>query len=350
MAIIIGIVCAQEPVELGFLSDKYLDEKIIWFNQIESCFAYLLYDSLDKIFIDKEVVLTNNSNAKYENLIKQMYPHIHVENFLFDYSPKPCKALKKYFPLLDDLFLEVHQQTVFQPIVQLSSNQPQIIGFECLSRFVYNKEIFSPDFVFSYAQENLKLQTYDELSLHRAILRAPNCQNYLTFVNVRPITLNNKNFETNLVSILKQCEKSPQQIVIELTEQNCIFAENLMREKCLSLKSLGFKLAIDDFGIGISNLSLVDIMRPDFIKISGKFSNDLATDPFKQKIIINVLELSASLGIKAVVENVENHQQKEILQNLGAQYAQGFLFYKPLVKNELDAILCLSNPLNNLQK
>lgn len=339
MTIIIGIVSAQEPVELGFLSNKYLDKKIIWFNQIESCFAYLLYDSLDEIFIDKDVILVNNSNAKYEKLIKQMYPHITVENLFFDYTNNTCNTLKKYFPMLDDLFLEVHHQTVFQPIMHLSDEPLQIIGFECLSRFVYNKEIYSPDFVFSYAQENLKLQAYDELSLHRAILRAPNCRDYLIFVNVRPITLNNKNFEDNLVTILKQCKKSPEQIVIELTEQNCIFAENLMREKCLILKKIGFKLAIDDFGIGISNLSLVDIMRPDFIKISGKFTSNLVSDPFKQKIISNVLELSKSLGIKTVIENVENNQQKQVLQNLGARYAQGFLFYKPLQKTNLIKVL-----------
>lgn len=324
----IGVISKQQSRNLSELS-SYKAEQIIWFCEMESCFAYLLYKDLDLIFIDN-----NSLNDKYEKLIQQMYPHIKMHKFDYSLSFEPLKC-KTYVPKLEELFLSNHHATVFQPIVKIKPDGFETIGFECLSRFTYYEQLFGPDFVFSYAQESLELQKYDELSLHRSIIRAPVIKNNLIFINVRPITLNAHNFEENLLAVLHKYNKNPQQIVIELTEQSCIFSENLLKDKCLNLKSLGFQIAIDDFGVGISNLGLVEIMSPNFIKISGKFVNDLLTDFTKQKIITNILELAHSLNIKAIVENIENQEQKALLHKLNASYAQGFLFSKPLKLQEL---------------
>ena len=328
----IGVISQNTPRELYELS-IHKENEILWFYEIESCFAYLLYKNLDLILIDNDI-FNKESVVKYVKTIQQMYPHILLKNINYS-SSYDLLNKKVYIPKLEDLFLPKHHSTVFQPIVKINNNGYDIIGFECLSRFNYYEQLLGPDFVFSYAQESLELQKYDELSLHRSIIRAPFINNKLVFINVRPITLNAPNFEENLLSILNDNNKAPEQIVIELTEQNCIFSEKLLKNKCNNLKKLGFKIAIDDFGVGISNLGLVELMCPDFIKISGKFVNELLTDATKQKIICNILELCQSLGIKAIVENIENEEQKLLLHKLNAHYAQGFFFSKPLQIEEL---------------
>jgi len=304
-----------------------------WFSEIEGAFAFLLHDHLDRLYIDATLIENPEANAhKYQKLIEQLHPHLE-NSFLALEAARPSIsniAALNYFPQLDVLFKNGDVKTVFQPIVEMRADGHLIHGVECLSRFHFEGRNYAPEFIFNYAAEKLKLTNYDKICLMQALSLVPHRDNSLIFINVRPQTLISHDFCPWFRSVLKKNNLSPEQIVIEVTEQYCNISEYEMVEQCKTLRNQGIRLAVDDFGSGISNLSMLEIMRPSYIKISGRFIKNAHLDARKQKIIKNVLDLADDFGIVAIVESVELKEEWQQVMALGARLAQGFYFFQAM--------------------
>ena len=297
MAHKIGVVSPELPHSAHPRARISSNSALFWFAEIEALFAYLFHESLDEILIDERLMRDPQCcAAKYQKLITQMHPHIIISTTIILNSQRDnhSEVPVVYFPILEDLFKNGELQSVFQPIVRPLASKPQVIGFECLSRITFNNKIFTPEFFFNYAQEKLLLTNYDKICLMQALRLAPLSSQILIFVNVRPQTLISENFLAWFKETLKKNHISAEQIIMEVTEQHCIISEPNMSAQCKHLRALGVRIAIDDFGCGISNHSMVDVMKPSFIKISGRFIKNAHENPTKQKIIKNILEFKVS--------------------------------------------------------
>ena len=104
-------------------------------------------------------------------------------------------------------------------------------------------------------------------------------------------------------------------------------------------RKLGFSLSIDDFGTGYSSLSYLARFPLDELKIDRAFIKDIEDVPKQLTLIENIINLGKSLNMSVVAEGVETRQQATLLSNLDCNAIQGFHFYKPLPKNELEATL-----------
>ncbi|MCA9506988.1 MAG: EAL domain-containing protein [Myxococcales bacterium] len=319
---------------------KFNGAAIYWFHEIEALYAFLLGDSLDIVFLDHSVVADTRSFApKYQKLISEMHPHIKFEIVKPELLMGTRSSSHHYFPLLKTMFKNGELQNFFQPIVMGTQKDHKIIGYECLTRVRFNNHQFAPDFLFNYAQEKQELTKYDRICLSQALSLAPKIDSLLIFVNVRPQTLTSTNFYPWLKEELKKNNLDPNRVVVEITEQHCTISEYEIEQQCQILKNMGVKIALDDFGSGISNLSLLEITKPDILKISGRFIKGAQNSEIKQKIIKNVHALAQSFAIQAVVENVETEQEWLEVLNLGLSLAQGFYFYRPLDKAGLEKAL-----------
>ncbi len=319
----------------GFISKELPHPKmhnsgLYWFNEIEALYAFLLSEPLSRIFVDGDIQKTFGPCAlRYQKLIEQMYPNLRFLPFDMKLLSDNNGVLR-YYPSLETLFKNGDLKSVFQPIISTTNNKDSIIGFECLSRLQYNNVPLAPDFLFNYAQEKLQLSNYDKVCLLQALSLAPHQKGILIFVNVRPQTLISTNFYPWLKEQLKKFNLDPKTIVIEITEQYCVMPEQQIAAQCELMRSLGIKIAIDDFGSGLSNLSLLQITKPDFIKISGRFTKNAHCDKEKQLLIKNILDLAQAFNIKAIIENVETSKEWEQVKALGVRLAQGFYFYRPM--------------------
>jgi EAL domain-containing protein (putative c-di-GMP-specific phosphodiesterase class I) len=345
MSLKIGIVSPLAPQKS--LPESYVPagSSLFWFNEIEACFAFLLSDVLDRLFIDKSVFsLLDACTKKYQKLIEQLHPNLEISTAEFFASSSNFSTQPLYFPKLSTLFKNGELKSVYQPIIEWSSTGHFIHGIECLSRVYFNGQYYAPDFIFNYAAEKLKITNYDKICLMQALSFVPHDKNMLIFINVRPQTLISADFASWFKALLKQNQLIPEQIVIEVTEQYCNIAEREMQAQCKNLKEQGLTLAIDDFGSGISNLSMLEVMGPSYLKISGRFIKNSHQDINKQKIIKNVMELTRDFGIKSIVESVEFKSEWQFAKTLGAKFAQGFYFFKPMAKEELSHLFKSSLP------
>jgi len=122
----------------------------------------------------------------------------------------------------------------------------------------------------------------------------------------------------------------PRQVALELTERST--ADLVLVSAAIQrLTSEGYKVHIDDFGIGFSSLSYIDQLRVNAIKIDRAFTRTIGTDAVIAPILSQMLEMASSLGVEVVVEGVETEVQRDYLVASGKTLrAQGWYFSRPL--------------------
>ena len=111
-----------------------------------------------------------------------------------------------------------------------------------------------------------------------------------------------------------------------------------------ALKEIGVLLAVDDFGTGYSSLSYLQRFPLNILKVDRMFVAELGLQTGGDEIVSAVIELAHALDLRVVAEGVETEQQFDVLRALGCDFAQGFLFSRPVPANELRAMFGLELP------
>ena len=122
---------------------------------------------------------------------------------------------------------------------------------------------------------------------------------------------------------------------IEITEttamKNIDYSVKVLNE----LKLLGLKISIDDFGIGYSSLSCINILPIDSIKIDRTFTRNIGGDTKNVIIVENLISMAHNLNLKVVAEGVETPEQLQFLMEKKCDELQGYLFSKPLSREKM---------------
>jgi len=121
----------------------------------------------------------------------------------------------------------------------------------------------------------------------------------------------------------------PEALVLEVTESALIQNLDVTLPRLLALRRLGVRLAVDDFGTGYSSLSYLADLPVNFVKIDKSFVDRITPDADGAAMVRGVIDLSRALGFTCIAEGVENESQRSILDELGCDSAQGYLFARP---------------------
>lgn len=223
----------------------------------------------------------------------------------------------------------------FQPIVNAYSGQ--VFALEALMRNVNEAGFESIDALFD-AAFNEKILFELEIKLRYKALEKF-CQigfhkDIKFFYNLDNRTTMMPNFKPGMTAPILQAFDLPKEaICFELSEkhQERTFASfdqltlNIYRQQ-------GYRMAIDDFGVGYSGLQTLYNAEPDFIKIDRFFIDGIAKSSKKRLFVQNILEISQSLGIGVIAEGVETKEDFLACRNLGCTMIQGYFVAKPTKK------------------
>jgi len=155
-------------------------------------------------------------------------------------------------------------------------------------------------------------------------------------VNLSAIQLEQPGFVDKVKAILAETGCEPDALMLELTESSVISRMDVIAETLGKLSELGILIALDDFGIGYSSLSVLNQLNFDVLKIDRSFIARVH-DGDKDKAIVNViLSIAGLLGIESVAEGVETEEQLEMLKGMRCTHAQGYLLSKPLERAEFE--------------
>ncbi|KJF99027.1 EAL domain-containing protein [Photobacterium leiognathi] len=158
-------------------------------------------------------------------------------------------------------------------------------------------------------------------------------------INLSPQQFGNSGLISFVDKLRLSTEINPADITFELTESAVMSDGEHTVQMLNSIKQLGFALSIDDFGTGYSSLSYLARFPLDELKVDRAFIQDIDTIPKQVTLIENIINLGKSLKMSVVAEGIETRQQATLLSNLNCDYIQGFHFYRPMPKHELEAIL-----------
>lgn len=161
-------------------------------------------------------------------------------------------------------------------------------------------------------------------------------------VNVSALQLD-PNLHPTVAEALARSEVGASCVTLELTET--VLAENQESASAYlsQLRMMGCSIALDDFGTGFSSLAYLAGMPVDILKIDRSFVMGLDHTTSSQVLVRAVVQLARSLGLTTVAEGVETAEQAAMLRALGADYAQGYWYCRPIPLTELVARLGANN-------
>lgn len=216
---------------------------------------------------------------------------------------------------------------VFQPIV---NSDKKVLKYEVLSRIIENSVLISPSL---FLEEAIISKMYTDLAIRifekAFLIMNKNLDKQFSF-NLSYNDIFNKTLIDFLENSLKNSPNIAKNCVIEILETDEISDIKIMDEFLIKFRSLGVKIAIDDFGMGHSNLSHILHVKPDYIKIDGLFIKNIDTDRDSLALVKSVITLSKELNIKVIAEFVHSEEVFETLEKLGIDEYQGYYFSEPL--------------------
>jgi len=222
----------------------------------------------------------------------------------------------------------------FQPIVDIKNNK--IAGFETLCRWIKDGKTFeNTETLIQIAEDYELIEEIGYWVAEQSFIAAAELeripgfnQTYIT-VNASPLQLK-ANFLEAITELAKKYKVMPGRIGIEVTESRLVKQGDEALEILQQIKDRGFNVFLDDFGAGFSSLNLLSKIPCDVIKIDRAFCMDVVDNKATEAIISSILLLAQNLGKKCVIEGAETKEQVLKLNQLGAQYIQGFYFSKPV--------------------
>jgi diguanylate cyclase (GGDEF)-like protein/PAS domain S-box-containing protein len=217
----------------------------------------------------------------------------------------------------------------YQPQLKISG---EMKGFEALARWRCPKRGMVPPSEFiPLAEESSLILSLGEWVLREACREAASWPQPLNIaVNVSPVQFRHGDLPRLVHAILLETGLAPNRLELEITEGVLIDDFSRAVSSLCRLKSLGVRIALDDFGKGYSSLSYVRAFPFDKIKIDRSFITDLGSNQQSIAIVHAVIGLGRDLNIPILAEGVETKAQLDILAKEGCDEVQGYLTGRPL--------------------
>ena len=234
--------------------------------------------------------------------------------------------------LQDDLRLAIERHELllhYQPQKKMAG---EAVGFEALLRWQSSKRGLVPPSVFiPIAEESRLIVPIGEWVLREACREAATWRLPLTIaVNVSPVQFRNDELPRLVHSILLETGLAPSRLELEITEGVLIDDFSRAISVLTRLKSLGVRIALDDFGAGYSSLSYLHAFSFDKIKIDRAFIGDLESNQHSIAIVRAIIDLAHSLNVPILAEGIETAEQHASLFRKGCDEVQGYYTGRPL--------------------
>ncbi|WP_018347743.1 putative bifunctional diguanylate cyclase/phosphodiesterase [Longispora albida] len=236
---------------------------------------------------------------------------------------------------LDSGELEVY----FQPKVALADRR--LVGVECLARWEHpaHGSVSPGDFI-AVAEHTGQLGRLTEVVLREGLRRcrewADEGRPLTVAVNLSPRTLIDPDFPAQVGELLTEYGVPPERLTLEITEDGMVAGPDRPMPTLHRLHDLGVRLSVDDFGTGYSSLSYLRRLPVHEVKVDRMFVQGMATDPGDLAIVRAVVDLSRHFGLSVVAEGVESELTLALLEEMGCDVGQGFLFSRPLPYERLE--------------
>ncbi|MFQ3670692.1 MAG: EAL domain-containing protein, partial [Verrucomicrobiia bacterium] len=219
----------------------------------------------------------------------------------------------------------LHQNQFFleaQPIAEIATGR--IAFHEALLRLAQPPSEPAPPDLFLPAARRFQLMTdIDQRVVRLTLSYLRQSGSSDLSVNLSAESLADPAFSSLLEQTFYAAGVEPRRVILEISEQGIIENFTRAQEAINSIRGMGFRVALDDFGAGFSSLKHLRFLPLDLLKIDGAFIRGLPSDPKNQILVKTLADLARQLAIQTVAEYVEDSETLALLRELGIDYAQG---------------------------
>lgn len=225
-------------------------------------------------------------------------------------------------------------ELAYQPQVRLADGQP--VGVECLLRWTHPEfGPVPPSRFVPLAEECGLIQPIGEWVLREACRqgaawRAAGLDGFRIAVNLSARQFGHRRLVSYVREVLDATGFEARLLELEITEHVTAREPEMALRILRALKDLGIGIAIDDFGIGYSSLSYLQMLPIDRLKIDRAFVSTLNVDRRGEAICRTILDMSRNLGLMTLAEGIETAAQHRALLRYGCEEGQGYLFARPM--------------------
>ncbi len=259
-----------------------------------------------------------NDASVFRFLLKPCEPNLLLSTLeaAFASAVSPIADHAEEAQVFDDAL--AHLWLAHQPIY---GREGDVAGFELLLRSAA-QGFRGPEALLEMANVLDRKADLERSVGRRALLAAQTLADRLVFVNVDPPSLSRDDLFEPLVP-------HAHHVVLEITERDERGDPFELARRIKRLKSMGFKVAVDDLGSGYAGLNAVVDLAPDIVKLDMKLIRDVHQSFVKQRLIRSVCEAAGDLGISVVAEGIERLEELDATFDAGCDLFQGYLLGRP---------------------
>lgn len=148
-------------------------------------------------------------------------------------------------------------------------------------------------------------------------------------INLSAQTISDPNFEEFLVQTLESSQMLPHKLCLEITETSAIRNMDILAGFLPGLRARGCRIALDDFGAGMSSFGYLKNLHADIVKIDGSFIRDVDHDARSQAIVNAVVSIAHEMGMQVVAEWITSQEVLDYVSKIGVDYGQGYFLGTP---------------------
>ncbi|HYH07875.1 MAG TPA: EAL domain-containing response regulator [Thermoanaerobaculia bacterium] len=242
-------------------------------------------------------------------------------------------------PSIEEILAGADLAAAFQPIVRVTPNGVASFAYEALTRVRGNWLAGGPVMLFDYASRRSKLAELNVVTMKNAVAAAAALPDDPTlFLNIDPLTFGGDALVPALTSSCEHAGIALSRVVLEVTERSGFNDDVVASTVFDELRERGVRFALDDHGSAYSHLSLIDRIRPSFVKISNEFGTGFELDSTKERIVKHTVSFARDFGCDTILEGIETPATARAAIAAGIAYAQGFHFGRPRAASHWAAV------------
>jgi diguanylate cyclase (GGDEF)-like protein len=266
------------------------------------------------------------SSAYQDQLSVRFYKEGEDENYLYKLNLIEELKIALENPI-SPLFMN------YQPKLNIQTGK--VDKLEALIRWINNKnEFVNPELFVGLAEQAGLITTLTRWVVLQVVKQVDQWNQlgyqFKVSINLSAQDIQNDDFIDYLQATLSEYKVTATQITLELTERDLAEDEVLVADRLSHLKSLGFEVSVDDYGIGQSSLAKLKNLPVDELKIDKTFILRLDQCKKDQDIVSSTISMGHKLGLRVVAEGVENKESLELLRQFNCDYAQGYYISRPV--------------------
>ncbi|HLI21339.1 MAG TPA: GGDEF and EAL domain-containing protein [Stellaceae bacterium] len=219
----------------------------------------------------------------------------------------------------------------YQPVVDAVTGE--VDYYECLLRMIGEdgRTVAAGAFVAAIEQLGF-IRVIDRYVLETAVEQIASHPGFRLGINISGLTATDRAWLRAVTAMLKDKPEIANRVLVEITETAALHDLEESARFVSSLRDLGCRVALDDFGAGFTSLRHLQALAVDTVKIDGSFVRNLTQSEDNQVFLRHLVGLANTLGLHTVAEMVETAEEAAILQREGVKYLQGYYFGKPTLE------------------